>query len=390
MRARCLSCSPFRSPGAPLDAALLQRHLDAHVGEPPARPKHIILIDALPMTAVGKILKGELRDRAVAEKVRIEVERIFGASVTPRIAVAKDDKLSTIVRVEIPTDDAAGLQKLRDALEPLPQRYTVLAAPAEGGASPVTLDRIGAVAVITLNRPESLNAMSAEVVGSLDKVLEELAADTTVRAAIVTGAGKAFSAGGDLREFGRKLDEDPKSLLATLAYNQGVLRRLEKLPFPVVAAVNGVAVAGGLELVLCCDVVVASDQAMMGDGHAKYAIVPAGGSSVRLFTKMAANPALHLLYSGRLFPAAKFMEWGLVNEVVAADRLLARAREIADHYSRQSPQVLRHMKSLARAPFEARIESGLRSELQAFQAHLESRDLAEGLKAFREKRKPNY
>ena len=84
------------------------------------------------------------------------------------------------------------------------------------------------------------------------------------------------------------------------------------------------------------------------------------------------------------------MEWGLVNEVVAADRLLERAREIADHYSRQSPQVLRHMKSLAQAPFETRIENGLRSELQAFQAHLESRDLAEGLKAFREKRKPNY
>ena len=226
--------------------------------------------------------------------------------------------------------------------------------------------------------------------GSLDQVLEELAADTTVRAAIVTGAGKAFSAGGDLREFGRKLDADPKSLLATLAYNQGVLSKLEKLPFPVVAAVNGVAVAGGLELVLCCDVVVASDQAMMGDGHAKYAIVPAGGSSVRLFTKMAANRALHLLYSGELFPAAKLMEWGLVNEVVAADRLLERAREIADHYSRQSPQVLRHMKSLARASFETRIENGLRSELQAFETHLQSRDLAEGLRAFREKRKPNY
>ncbi len=172
----------FAVPGAKRsasDADLLQQYLGEHVGEPPARPRRIVVIDALPMTALGKILKGELRDRAVAEKVRIEVERIFGPSVTPRIAVAKDDKLSTIVRVEIPTDDAAGLQKLRDALEPLPQRYTVLAAPAEGGASPVTLDRIGAVAVITLNRPESLNAMSAEVVGSLDKVLEEFAADTT-------------------------------------------------------------------------------------------------------------------------------------------------------------------------------------------------------------------
>ena len=165
---------------------------------------------------------------------------------------------------------------------------------------------------------------------------------------------------------------------------------MEQLPFPVIAAVNGVAVAGGLELVLCCDIVLASDQAMIGDGHAKYAIVPAAGSTVRLFTKMPANRALHLLYSAELFPAAKLQEWGLVNEVVAADRLLDRAMEIAQQYSRQSPQVLKHMKALARAPFEARIKEGLRLELEAFQTHLESRDLAEGLKAFREKRKPSY
>jgi enoyl-CoA hydratase len=165
---------------------------------------------------------------------------------------------------------------------------------------------------------------------------------------------------------------------------------VERLPFPVLAAVNGIAVAGGLELILCCDFVLASDSAMIGDGHAKYAIVPTAGSSVRLFTKIAANRAFHLLFGAELLPATKLMEWGLVNEVVAGDRLLERAREIAHHYCRQSPQVLRHIKALAHASFEARIEDGLRLELQAFQAHLQSRDLAEGLTAFREKRKPNY
>lgn len=126
-------------------------------------------------------------------------------------------------------------------------------------SSSVALSRSGNVATVTLNRPASLNAMSDEMVRGLDQVLDELAADKTVRAAIVTGAGKAFSAGGDLREFGRKLEADPKSLLATLAHNQGVLDKVERLPFPVIAAVNGVAVAGGLEVVLCCDVVLASD-----------------------------------------------------------------------------------------------------------------------------------
>jgi enoyl-CoA hydratase/carnithine racemase len=201
-------------------------------------------------------------------------------------------------------------------------------------SSPILLDRTGGVVVITLNRPASLNAMSDEVMHALERVLDELASDATVRAAIVTGAGKALSAGGDLREFGRLLDREPKSLLATLEYNQRVLAKVERLPFPVLAAVNGIAVAGGLELILCCDFVLASHSAMIGDGHAKYAIVPTAGSSVRLFTKIAANRALHLLFSAELFPATKFMEWGLVNEVVAGDRLLERAREVADHYCR--------------------------------------------------------
>jgi enoyl-CoA hydratase/carnithine racemase len=141
---------------------------------------------------------------------------------------------------------------------------------------------------------------------------------------------------------------------------------------------------------LCCDVVLAADTAMIGDGHAKYGVVPAGGSSVRLFAKMATNRARHLLYSAELFPAATLMEWGLVNEVVPEDRLLERAREIADQYCRQSPQVLRHMKALARASFRTRIENGLRLELEAFRTHLRSHDLAEGLAAFRQKRSPNY
>ena len=378
------------APGVRLDAGLLQQYLDDHVAEPPAKPRRVILLDALPTTAVGKIIKADLRDRAVVEKVRIEAERIFGASVAPRVVVTKDDKLNTVVRVDIRTQDAAGIEKLKSVLAPLPQRYTVVATPADPASGSVITERIGSVVTITLNRPASLNALSEEVMRALERVLDELAADASVRAAIVTGAGKAFCAGGDLRQFGDQLARDPKSLMGTLEYNQGVLTKIERLPFPVLAAVNGVAVAGGLELALCCDVILASDQAMIGDGHAKYAIVPAGGSSVRLFTKMAANRALHMLYSADLFPAAKLKEWGLVNEVVAADRLLARAAEIADHYSRQSPEVLRHMKALARESFAARVENGLRLELQAFQSHLQSRDLAEGLKAFREKRKPNY
>ena len=118
------------SPGARLDASLLQRYMEEHVAEPPAKPKRVIVVDALPTTAVGKIVKNELRDRAVVEKVKIEVERIFGDTVAPVIAVAKDEKLSTVVRVEIPTDDDAGIRQLRDALVSLPQTFTVVARSA--------------------------------------------------------------------------------------------------------------------------------------------------------------------------------------------------------------------------------------------------------------------
>ena len=118
------------APGAELDPELLQRYLEERVAEPSAKPKRVILLDTLPVTAVGKIVKNDLRDRAVAEKVRIEVERIFGTTVAPLVAVAKDEKLNTVVQVEIPTGDAAAVQKLKDALKPLPQAYNVIARPA--------------------------------------------------------------------------------------------------------------------------------------------------------------------------------------------------------------------------------------------------------------------
>ncbi len=118
------------APGAALDADRLQRYMEDHVAEPPAKPKRVIVIDALPTTAVGKIVKNDLRDRAVIEKTKIEVARIFGTTVIPVVTVAKDDKLNTLVRVEIPSDDEAATQELKQALAPLPQRYTVVARSA--------------------------------------------------------------------------------------------------------------------------------------------------------------------------------------------------------------------------------------------------------------------
>jgi len=114
----------------PADPRLVSVPVPTLVIEPPAKPKRVIVVDALPTTAVGKIVKNDLRDLAVVEKVRIEVERIFGVTVTPVITVAKDEKLNTVVRVEVRTDNAVAIQELKDALAPLPQPYTVVARSA--------------------------------------------------------------------------------------------------------------------------------------------------------------------------------------------------------------------------------------------------------------------
>jgi len=376
------------SPDTAIDMAALERHLGSAIAEPPARPKRIFQIDALTTTAVGKIVKNDLRDRAIAEKVRVEIAAAFGRPVEARIQVGKDDRLNTVVQVEIATTEDGAIQALQAALEPLPQRYDI--AVVDEAAEPVLLTRSGHVATITLNRPAAMNALSPEVMDTLDRVLDELHADETVRLVILTGAGKAFCAGGDLLGFGRELSLDPQSLLDTLAYNQRVMMKLRALPMPVLAAVNGVAVAGGLELILACDVVIAAETAKIGDGHARYAIVPTAGSTVQLLHKIPAVHAMHMLFSAELFPARQCMDWGLVNDVVAPEQLHDRVQEIARQYCRQSPAVLRHMKALTRAPHDSTMQAGLRAELTAFNIHLKSRDLAEGLKAFREKRLPSY
>jgi enoyl-CoA hydratase/carnithine racemase len=254
----------------------------------------------------------------------------------------------------------------------------------------VILERESGIAVITLNRPHALNACSKSLMLALDGALDQIAADGALRAVVVTGKGRAFSAGGDLLEFFEELQSDPQELIETLAFNQRVFAKLEALAVPVIGAVNGTAVAGGLELLLCCDVLVASEDAKMGDGHAKYGVVPAGGATVRLFRKIPANRAMQLFFTASLFSARELSDWGLINEVVPAPQLLTRAKEIASQFSRQSPEVLAKVKGLARAYFNANSYNGFQAELEAFAEHIGGKDLAEGLAAFRDKRGPQF
>lgn len=255
-------------------------------------------------------------------------------------------------------------------------------------------ERKDGVEWLTLDHPASMNALSLAMLEQLAEAVEDLHKDHSgaVRCVVITGAGrKAFCAGGDLRGFQADLAEPTTDrFLARLRYAQQVFDRIEDLPMPVIGAVNGVAVAGGLELLLCCDLVIAAESARIGDGHARYGIIPAGGSSARLPRKIAANRVNYLLFSAALLTASTLEQWGLVNQVVADDRLIDAASDLANTLARHSPQGLQAIKQLLRRSLELDLRTAVRAEIDAFETYACSADLAEGLSAFSQKRQPVF
>jgi enoyl-CoA hydratase/carnithine racemase len=169
-----------------------------------------------------------------------------------------------------------------------------------------------------------------------------------------------------------------------------MMTRLERFPRPVIAAVNGLAMAGGLELLLCCDLVIAARSAKLGDAHANFGLLPGGGSSVRLPRKIGPTRAKYLLFTGESVPAEELVAAGLVNEVVEDADLMAATRRLVAKLAVKSPLVLRRMKALVDDGLEQPSAQALRLELLASEVHAQSADLKEGLAAFVEKRQPRF
>ncbi|MCZ6645597.1 MAG: enoyl-CoA hydratase/isomerase family protein [SAR324 cluster bacterium] len=249
----------------------------------------------------------------------------------------------------------------------------------------------GPAAWITLNRPDAMNALNPALVAELGQAAQEAAADRAVRAVVITGAGRAFCAGADLKFVKGALAEGVgPEMLALLDEIMTVFCRLESLPKPVIAAVNGMALAGGLELVLACDLVIAAQSAQLGDAHANFGLIPGGGGTVRLPRKIGPTRAKYLLFTGDFVPAAELLHTGLVNQVVPDGELEQAAQALAEKMASKSPLGLSRMKALVHESWHGPLEEGLRREIAAFQAHGASRDLREGLAAFNEKRAPVY
>ena len=378
------------APDARIDIERLKAHLEVNVHEPPARPRSVLIIEALPLTAVGKIFKPALRDLAIKEKVRLETERVCGSRASASVAISLDGQKRTLVEVELTGATGVQITELEIALKPLPQTY-VLREVGQQAEEPVRLGFADGIATLTLDRPENLNAASEAMMQSLERRLRALATLPGLRAVILTGAGRAFCAGGDLVEFEAALKAGGTKLIDTLRYNQDVLQLVEDLPVPVIGAVNGVAVAGGLELLLCCDIILAAAGVSIGDGHTRYGVVPAGGATVRLHERLPPSRAAQLFYTAALVDAETLADWGLVNEVVPRERLMERAMELAREICQRSPEANRHVKALtgrlAHSDMRAKL---IRAELERFEEHIRGVDLATGLAAFRSKQHPIY
>lgn len=255
----------------------------------------------------------------------------------------------------------------------------------------IEFERRGAGAWVWINRPDALNAISPDLVDDLEKAMDEVEADPSIRAMIISGRGRAFSAGADLKFVKRALGgSDFTEFRAFTKHLMAVFNRLEGLSKPVIAAVNGLALAGGLELLLCCDLVIAAESARIGDAHANFGLLPGGGSSARLPRKIGVTKAKFLLYTGDFLPAQAMYEAGLVNQVVPDDQLVAATDKVVETLSKKSPLSIELVKNLVLDGMEQPLDQALRLELMAFEAYAHSHDLKEGLDAFNSKRTPTF
>jgi methylglutaconyl-CoA hydratase len=242
------------------------------------------------------------------------------------------------------------------------------------------------IATITLNRPEKRNAVSFELVGELMAAMEEIEA-SSAQVLIFTGSGKAFCAGMDLEELkslvGKTHEENVKDS-ATMA---AMFRRLYDFPKPTIAAVNGAAIAGGTGIATMCDFTLAVPEAKFGYTEVRIGFVPAIVSSI-LVWQVGHKLARDLLLTGRLFDAAEANRYGLVNEVVPAERLLERAKEIATQLMQNSPSSVRATKRLINSFIAAQLDGQIAAAIEDNARIRTTADFREGVASFLEKRTP--
>ena len=252
----------------------------------------------------------------------------------------------------------------------------------------VEVSREGAVAVVTVNRPEALNAIDLETITVLRDRLRELAVDESVRAVVLTGSGeKAFIAGADIK-YMSTLTVLQARAWGGLGHDCATL--LETMPKATVAAVNGFALGGGCELALGCDIRYASSRARLGQPEVNLGILPGWGGSQRLARVVGLGIAKELIFTGRLVDAEEAHRIGLVNAVFAPEELLPKAIELAQQLAAKSPAALAFAKQATNLSLQGALADGLAQEATLFAALFATEDQTEGMAAFIEKREPGF
>lgn len=250
----------------------------------------------------------------------------------------------------------------------------------------VTTRKDGGVTFVTLNRPDKLNALNKDLYDDLKTALDLIQTDPSVRAVIVTGAGeKAFSVGADLKE---RQGMNEKDILLRFEFVRTLYQKLEFLNVPTIAAINGIALGGGLELALACDIRIASAAASLGFPEAELAIIPGNGGTQRLSRLIGASKAMELILTARRLSALEASILGIVNQV-APDAMTA-AKVLATRMMEMGPLSLRQGKLAIKKGAEMPLNEALKFEVDCYKKCLYSKDRTEGLKAFNEKRKAEY
>lgn len=249
-------------------------------------------------------------------------------------------------------------------------------------------ERQGQVAVLTLNRPAVMNSFNFQMLRSLKERVEALHFDSEIRVVIVTGAGeKAFCAGADLKERATYSEQQVREFIFTI---RNLFTFIEFLNKPVIAAVNGVALGGGTELALACDLRIASATATMGLTETRLAIIPGAGGTQRLPRLIGRGKAKELIFTGRRVDAREALQIGLVNKICPPEALLDECMAMAAMICETGPIAIQQAKHAINHGLETDLHTGLAIESNAYWVTIPTEDRLEGLAAFQEKRKPVY
>lgn len=249
------------------------------------------------------------------------------------------------------------------------------------------IEKTDNIVILTIDRPEALNALNTAVITELEQAVTELEQDGSLGAVIITGAGRSFVAGADIGE------QRPLDLEGGRRWGQrgsALLRRIEKLPVPTIAAVNGFALGGGCELAMACDIILASEKAKFGQPEVGLGITPGFSGTQRLSRRVGAARAKELIFSGRMIKAEEACAIGLVSEVFAPEALMEGALAMARSFTKNAPIAVRYAKACIDRGLQMDIDDGIAVENELFAMCFATEDQKEGMTAFMEKRSASF